>query len=66
MIVIPHPFYSLDLAPCNFSLFPQLKERHFDTVEVMKRTTSRVMVASRSKISFDQMAAPVLEIMDTD
>jgi hypothetical protein len=25
-----------------------------------------VMVASRSKISFDQMAAPVLEIMDTD
>jgi hypothetical protein len=29
-----------------------------------KGTTSRVMVASRPKVSFDQMAAPVLEIMD--
>jgi hypothetical protein len=29
-----------------------------------KGTTSRVMVARMPKISFDQMAAPVLEIMD--
>jgi hypothetical protein len=30
-----------------------------------KRTTSRVMVASRPKLAFDKMAAPVPEIMDT-
>jgi hypothetical protein len=29
-----------------------------------KRTTSRVKVASRLKVSFDQMAEPVPEIMD--
>jgi hypothetical protein len=29
-----------------------------------KGTTSRVMVASRPKVSSDQMAAPVLEVMD--
>jgi hypothetical protein len=29
-----------------------------------KRTTSRVMVASRLKV-IDQMAAPIMEIMDT-
>jgi hypothetical protein len=31
-------------------------------VYAQKRTTSRVMVASRPKVSFDQMAAPVPEI----
>jgi hypothetical protein len=25
MVIIPHPPYSLDLAPCNFALFPKLK-----------------------------------------
>jgi hypothetical protein len=30
-----------------------------------KGTTSRVMLASRPKVSFDQMTAPVPEIMDT-
>jgi hypothetical protein len=29
-----------------------------------KGTTSRVMVASRTTVSFNQMAAPVLEIFD--
>jgi hypothetical protein len=35
--VIPHPPYSLDLAPCDFLLFPKmklkLKGRRFDTIE---------------------------------
>jgi hypothetical protein len=30
-----------------------------------KGTTSRVLVASRPKVRFDKMAAPVPEIMDT-
>jgi hypothetical protein len=25
MVIIPHPPYSLDLAPCDFALFPKLK-----------------------------------------
>jgi hypothetical protein len=25
MVILPHPPYSLDLAPCDFALFPKLK-----------------------------------------
>jgi hypothetical protein len=25
MVIIPHPPYSPDLAPCDFALFPKLK-----------------------------------------
>jgi histone-lysine N-methyltransferase SETMAR len=25
MAIVPHPPYSLDLAPCDFALFPKLK-----------------------------------------
>jgi hypothetical protein len=89
MTVVPHPPYSPDLTPCDFSLLPRLKikmkGRRFDTIEVfeaesqavlnthtehdfedafkhgrsagsgayvLKGTTSRVMVASRPKVSF--------------
>jgi hypothetical protein len=37
MSVIPHPPDSLDLAPCDFFLFPKmklkLKGRRFDSIE---------------------------------
>jgi hypothetical protein len=40
MTVVPHPSYLPDLAPCNFSLFPQLKiklkGRRFDITEVIE------------------------------
>jgi hypothetical protein len=36
MTGITQPLYSLDLAPCDFSLFPQLKGCHFDTNEGIK------------------------------
>jgi hypothetical protein len=36
MVIIPHPPYLPDLAPCDFALFPKmkvkLKGRHFETV----------------------------------
>jgi histone-lysine N-methyltransferase SETMAR len=36
MVIIPHPPYSLDLAPCDIALFPKLKMKlkgwHFETV----------------------------------
>jgi hypothetical protein len=24
-VIVPHPLYSLDVAPCDFALFPKLK-----------------------------------------
>jgi hypothetical protein len=47
MDVTPHPPYSLDLAPCNFFLFPKmklkLKERRFDTVEEIQGESQKVL-----------------------
>jgi transposase len=47
MTVVPHPPYSPDLAPCDFSLFPllkrKLKGRHFDTIEVMETESQAVL-----------------------
>jgi transposase len=45
--VVPHPSYSPDLAPCDFSLFPRLKiklkGRHFDTIDVMEAESQAVL-----------------------
>jgi hypothetical protein len=39
--VVPHPPYSLDLSPCDFTLFPKLKiklkGRCFETVSDIQR-----------------------------
>jgi hypothetical protein len=41
MTVVPQAPYFPNLAPCNFSLFSQLKiklkDRHFDTIEMTGR-----------------------------
>jgi hypothetical protein len=41
MIIVLHPPYSLDLAPCDFALFPKLKMkpkgRRFETVSDIER-----------------------------
>jgi hypothetical protein len=47
MAVIPHPSYSLDLAPYEFFLFPKmklrLKGRRFDTIEEIQTELPRVL-----------------------
>jgi hypothetical protein len=47
MTVIPHPPYSPDLAPCDFSLFPRLKiklkGRRFDSKEVIEAESHVVL-----------------------
>ena len=47
MVVIPHPTYSPDLAPCDFFLFPKielkLKGRRFDTTEEIQAESQRVL-----------------------
>ena len=44
---IPHPPYSPDLAPCDFWLFPELKEKlrgcRYETIEEMKETVTKVI-----------------------
>jgi hypothetical protein len=47
MIVVPHPPYSPDLAPCDFYLFSWLKlelqGRNFDTIEVIEAESQTVL-----------------------
>ena len=40
--VPPHP-YSPDLAPCDFWLFPKLRDCHYETIEEMKESVTQVI-----------------------
>jgi hypothetical protein len=47
MTVVPHSPYLPDLASCDFFLFPQLKiklkDRQFDTIEVIETESQAVL-----------------------
>jgi histone-lysine N-methyltransferase SETMAR len=53
MVIVSHPPYSLDLAPCEFALFPKLKMKltgqHFETVvlDSIKENTPTVLLQHR-------------------
>ena len=38
-----HPPYSLDLAPCDFWLFPKLRGCRYETIEEMKEAVMKVI-----------------------
>ena len=40
---VPHPPYSLDLAPCDFWLFPKLRGCHYETIEEKKEAVTKVI-----------------------
>ena len=40
---VPHPSYSLDLAPCDFWLFPKLRGSRYETIEEMKEAVTKVI-----------------------
>ena len=44
---VPHSPYSPDLAPCDFLLFPKLKEKlrgcRYETIEGMKEAVTKVI-----------------------
>ena len=40
---VAHYPYSLDLAPCNFWLFPKLRGCHYETIEEMKEAVTKVI-----------------------
>ena len=39
----PQPPYSLDLAPCDFCLFPMLRGCRYETIEEMKEAVTKVI-----------------------
>jgi hypothetical protein len=46
MVIVPHPPYSPDLAPCDFALFPKLKMKQkgrFETVSDIQRESQVVL-----------------------
>ena len=40
---VPHRPYSLDLAPCDFWLFPKLRGCRYETIEEMKEVVTKVI-----------------------
>ena len=38
---VPHPPYSTDLAPCDFWLFPKLRDCRYETIEAMKEAVTK-------------------------
>ena len=40
---VPHPLYSLDLASCDFCLFPKLRGCSYETIKEMKETVTKVI-----------------------
>ena len=40
---VPHPPYSLDLSPCDFWLFPNLRGCRYETTEEMKEAVTDVI-----------------------
>ena len=40
---VPHYPYSPDLAPCDFWLFRKLRGCHYETIEEMKATMTKVI-----------------------
>ena len=40
---VPQPLYSLDLAPCDFCLFPKLRGCRYETIEEIKEAGTKVI-----------------------
>ena len=40
---VPHPPYSLDLAPCDFWLFPKFRGPCYERIEEMKEAVMKVI-----------------------
>ena len=40
---VRHPPYSQGLAPCDFLLFPKLRDCRYETIEEMKGAVTKIM-----------------------
>jgi hypothetical protein len=61
MIIVPHPPYSLDLAPCDFALFPKLKmklkRQRFETVSDIQWESQAVLDIMKENYFHDAFEA---------
>jgi histone-lysine N-methyltransferase SETMAR len=66
MVIVPHPPYSPDLVPCDFSLFPKLKiklkERRFESVSDIQRESQAVLDSIKTNDFHDAFQAWKKEI----
>ena len=46
---VPHPPYTLDLAPCGFWLFPKLRGCRYETIEEMKEAMTKGIVTFKQQ-----------------
>ena len=57
---VAHPPYSLDLAPCDFWLFPKLRGCRYKTIEEMKEAVTKV-IDTLTQEDFDGALQKLLE-----
>ena len=57
---VPYPPYSLNLAPCDFLLFPQLRGCRYETIEGMKEAVTKV-IYTLTQEDFDGAFQKLLE-----
>ena len=43
IMTVPQHLYSLDVAPCDFCLFPKLRGCRYETIEEMKEAVMKVI-----------------------
>ena len=57
---VPQPPYSLDLAPCDFWLFPKLRGCRYKTIETIKEAVTKV-IDTLTQEDFDGAFQKLLE-----
>ena len=57
---VPQPPYSPDLAPCGFCLFPKLRGCHYERIEEMKETVTKVIDMLKQKDFHGAYSHPLL------
>ena len=60
MKTLPQAPYSLDLAPCDFWLFPKLRGCRYETIEEMKEVVKKV-IDMLTQEDFDRVFQKLLE-----
>ena len=58
--IVPQPPSSLDLAPCDFWLFPKLRGCRYETIEEMKEAVTKV-IDTLTQEDFDGAFQKLLE-----
>ena len=57
---VPQPPYSLDLAPCDFCLFPELRGCRYERIEEIKEAVTKI-IDTLTQEDFDEAFQKLLE-----